>query len=250
MNMLPTLTVFEYPLNEKMRLWLRLESILQHLFNHTPLVGHSQLLFFLQMLSSLLDILERHDSRSELLKTLEIQQQKLSQWANLPGVDMPRLSQLQQQLTSCRGELLAASRLGQALREDPLLSAVRQRLITPGNGYSFDLPMLHCWLHQPPEGHQHQVTAWLATLQPLQRALKLYMSLLRQTVPFRQQQATQGFYKNKTEVGILLRLQLERQQNLYPQISAHKNCFAISFFPAPGNTEKIPEQLSFGLACC
>ncbi len=251
MNMLSTMIIFEYPLNEKMRTWLRLESILRHLFNNTPLVGHSQLLFFLQMLSSLLDILERYDSRSDLLKALEIQQQKLSQWANLPGVDMPRLSQLQQQLSHCRRELLAASRLGQALREDPLLSTIRQRLITPGNGYSFDLPMLHYWLHQPPAGdHEQQITAWLATLQPLQRALKLYLNLLRQAVPFRQQQATQGFYKNKTEVGILLRLQLECQQKLFPQISAHKNCFAISFFAAPGNTEKIPEQLSFGLACC
>jgi cell division protein ZapD len=243
--------IFEYPLNEKMRLWLRLEYLLQHLFNNHPFVGNSQLLFFLQMLSSLLDILERNDSRSDLLKSLEIQQQKLTQWANLPGVDMLRLNQLQQQLTSCQSELLAASRLGQALREDPLLSAIRQRLITPGNGYSFDLPMLHCWLYQRSENHhEQQITAWLATLAPLQRALKLYLSLLRQAVPFRQQQATQGFYKNKTEMGILLRLQLDRQQNLFPQISAHKNCFAISFFSAPGSAEKIPEQLFFGLACC
>lgn len=251
MNKLSTTIVFEYPLNEKMRIWLRLEYILQNIFNNSPVVETSHLLFFLYMLSSLLDILERNDSRSDLLKALEIQQLKLSHWVNLPGVDMPRLSQLQQQLTSCRIELLAASRLGQALREDPLLSVIRQRLITPGNGYPFDLPMLHGWLHQPTKAHhEQQITAWLATLQPLQGALKLYLSLLRQAVPFRQQQATQGFYKNKTEVGILLRLQLERQQNLYPQISAHKNCFAISFCSAPGSTEKIPEQLSFGLACC
>lgn len=250
MSNLSSNIIFEYPLNERMRIWLRIEYLLHHLFAYTTIPEIQRLLFLLHNISGLLDILERSDSRGELLKELERQQQKLSLWINTPGVDMARLEKLQQHLKTCAAELLASPRIQQSLREDLLLSAVRQRLISPGCGYPFDLPILQLWLHQKPEIQHEQVTGWLAAIDPLQRALKLYLSLLRQAVPFRQQQATQGFYRDKTAEGDLLRLQLTRQQNLFPQISAHKHHFAVHFLAYDQSPEKIPAQLSFGLACC
>ncbi|MEW9808901.1 MAG: cell division protein ZapD [Candidatus Symbiodolus clandestinus] len=242
-------TIFEYPLNEKIRMGLRLEYLLQHLFSPNPCTTDSQLLFFLQTLSVLLDILERYDARSDLLKALESQQQKLSHWSRQPGVDLSRLEQWQQQLSDSHNKLLAEARLGQILRDDPLLSAVRQRLLLPSNSYPFDLPLLHGWLQQPTTQHNQQITTWLKFLKPLQQPLQLHLTLLRQTVTFVQHQAVQGFYKGRTDNGFLLRLQIAKHLKLYPQISAHKNYFVISFFTEIDRAEKLPEQFFFGLAC-
>jgi len=243
--------IFEHPLNEKMRSWLRIEQRLQHLFNCNSLESKSQKLFFLHHLSNLLDILDRNDIRSDLMKDLERQQQKLAQWSDRPGVDMLRLDELQQQISHYITELMATPRLGQPLREDPFISSIRQRLLMPGGSYIFDVPVLHLWLHQSIVKHREQVAGWLTAITALHNALKLQLTLLRQSTSFQQKQATQGFYKEKIEEERdLLRLQITQQQNIFPQISAHKNYFAIRFLYDYSSPEKIPADFSFGLTCC
>lgn len=74
-------------------------------------------LTFFRTLSDLLDVLERGEVRTELLKELERQQQKLLTW-----VDVPLIDQLRNQLKARAAALMAAQRLGQALREDRLIA--------------------------------------------------------------------------------------------------------------------------------
>ncbi len=142
--------LFEHPLNEKMRTWLRIEFLLQQLHGQRALSETAIALTFFRTISDLLDVLERGEVRTELLKELERQQQKLLAWADVPGVDMALIDQLRGQLKSRSSALMAAPRLGQALREDRLIGLVRQRLNIPGGCCSFDLPTLHMWMHAPP----------------------------------------------------------------------------------------------------
>lgn len=120
--------LFEHPLNEKMRTWLRIEFLLQQLHGQRALSETAIALTFFRTVSDLLDVLERGEVRTELLKELERQQQKLLAWADVPGVDMALIDQLRGQLKSRSSALMAAPRLGQALREDRLIGLVRQRL--------------------------------------------------------------------------------------------------------------------------
>lgn len=113
--------LFEHPLNEKMRTWLRIEFLLQQLHGQRALSETAIALTFFRTVSDLLDVLERGEVRTELLKELERQQQKLLAWADVPGVDMALIDQLRGQLKSRSSALMAAPRLGQALREDRLI---------------------------------------------------------------------------------------------------------------------------------
>ena len=93
-----TQVLFEHPLNEKMRTWLRIEFLIQQLTVNLPIVDHAGALHFFRNVSELLDVFERGEVRTELLKELDRQQRKLQTWIGVPGVDQSRIEALIQQL--------------------------------------------------------------------------------------------------------------------------------------------------------
>jgi len=242
--------LFEHPLNEKMRTWLRIEFLLQQLYGQHALSETAIALTFFRTVSDLLDVLERGEVRTELLKELERQQQKLLAWADVPGVDMSLIEQLRSQLKGRSSALMSAPRLGQALREDRLISLVRQRLSIPGGCCSFDLPTLHMWMHAPQQERDADVVEWLQTLEPLNQALTMVLDLIRQSGPFRNQISLNGFFQDNAEGADLLRLRISLAPQLYPQISGHKTRYAIRFLPLDSERGVVPERLTFELACC
>ncbi len=113
-----TPVLFEHPLNEKMRTWLRIEFLIQQMAFHPMIATHADALHFFRNAGDLLDVLERGEVRTDLVKELERQQRKLQSWAEVPGVDQERINELRQQLKQSSSTLMAAPRIGQFLRED------------------------------------------------------------------------------------------------------------------------------------
>ncbi|MBV7405459.1 cell division protein ZapD [Enterobacter sp. ENT03] len=245
-----THVLFEHPLNEKMRTWLRIEFLIQQLSCRLPIADSTDALHFFRNIGDLLDVFERGEVRTELLKELERQQRKLKAWIEVPGVDQERIAALSEQLRQCSTLLMSAPRIGQLLREDKLIGLVRQRLSIPGGCCSFDLPTLHLWLHLPQSQRDEQVSIWLNSLQPLTQTLTLILDLVRNSAPFRKQTSLHGFYQDNGDDADLLRLHIALADALYPQISGHKSRFAIRFLPLDSENGVIPERLDFELACC
>jgi len=186
--------LFKHPPNEKMRTWLRIEFLLQQLYAQRALSENAIALAFFRNISELLDVLERSEVRTELLKELERQQQKLLAWVDVPGVDMPLIDQLRNQLKARAAALMAAPRISQALREDRLISLVSQRLSITGGCCSFDLHTLHMWMYSPQQDRDVDVVNWLQTLAPLNQALTMALDLIRQAGSFRNQISLNGFF--------------------------------------------------------
>ncbi|MEN0613190.1 cell division protein ZapD [Klebsiella indica] len=245
-----TAVLFEHPLNEKMRTWLRIEFLLQQLSVYPAITSHADALHFFRNIGDLLDVFERGEVRTDLLKELERQQRKLQSWAEVPGVDQDRIDTLRQQLKQSGSTLMSAPRIGQYLREDRLIGLVRQRLSIPGGCCNFDLPTLHLWLHIPQEHRDEQVSTWLTSLDPLSQSLTLILDLIRNSATFRKQTSLNGFYQDNSEDADLLRLRLDLASQLYPQISGHKSRFAIRFLPQDSEHGIIPQRFDFELACC
>lgn len=245
-----TTVLFEHPLNEKMRTWLRIEFLLQQMHANTQITSISTALLFFRTASDLLDVLERGEVRTDLLKELERQQQKLSQWQDVPGVDLSRIDALRSELKQTAAVLFKAPRIGQALREDRLMALVRQRLSIPGGCCSFDLPTLHIWLHLPQSHRDGDVREWLDTLNPLNNALTQVLDLIRQSGTFKNQISLNGFFQENAEGADLLRLRISLENQLYPQVSGHKTRYAIRFLPLDSERGQVPARLTFELACC
>lgn len=245
-----TTVLFEYPLNEKMRTWLRIEFLIKQLEKSQQISDHHGALAFFRNAAELLDVFERGELRTEIVKELEKQQQKLRAWAEVPGVDMERVNALSDSLKTRSVALMAAPRMGQQLREERLIGLVRQRLSIPGGCCSFDLPTLHIWLHLEQSVRDAQVAGWMATLTPIREALTLILDLIRQSGIFRNQTSLNGFFQDNAEGAELLRLQLDLESSLYPQVSGHKSRFAIRFLPLDSEHGDVPARLDFELACC
>lgn len=242
--------LFEHPLNEKMRSWLRIEFLLQQLHANSEISSISSALNFFRAASDLLDVLERGEVKTELMKELERQQQKLLLWTDVPGVDMSRIQDVRTDLKHTVTLLMSSPRTGQALREDRLVSLVKQRLGIPGGCCSFDLPTLHIWLHLPQAQRDRDVQSWLETLMPLHHALTSILDLIRQSGTFRNQTSLNGFFQDNAEGADLLRLRISLDNQLYPQISGHKTRYAIRFLPLDSEKGQVPARLNFELACC
>jgi len=245
-----TSVLFEHPLNEKMRTWLRLEFLLQQLYNYPTLTDISRALPFFRTIADLLDVLERGDVRTEMLKELERQQQKMLLWDGVPGVDSERVQTLRSELKNNAVVLMSAPRLGQALREDRLIISVRQRLSIPGGCCSFDLPGLHIWLHLSQEHRDSQTAIWLKTLDPLHGALTMTLDLVRHSEPFKNLISLNGFFQDNADDADLLRLRIPLLYQLYPQVSGYKTRYAIRFLSLDSEKGVIPNRLPFELACC
>lgn len=240
---------FEHPLNEKTRIYLRVEALLNQLNVAAQFSDNMQHLIFYRSLFDLLEIFEQIQLKSELAKDIEKQRLSYRSWLNVEGVDQEMLRDVLNEVDSVHSVLMGAERFGQSLKEDRFLSAIRQRFNLPGGSCCFDLPALHHWLHLPLEQRKADAAKWLDTLQPLAKALNQWLKLTRETGHFRTIQASSGFYQSDAEEANILRLEIPMHFGVYPMISGHKNRFAIKFIEFDSGQASVA-NVEFQLAVC
>ena len=240
---------FEHPLNEKTRIYLRVEALLNQLNVAAQFSDNMQHLIFYRSLFDLLEIFEQIQLKSELAKDIEKQRLSYRSWLNVEGVDQEMLRDVLNEVDSVHSDLMGAERFGQSLKEDRFLSAIRQRFNLPGGSCCFDLPALYHWLHLPLEQRKADAAKWLDTLQPLAKALNQWLKLTRETGHFRTIQASSGFYQSDAEEANILRLEIPMHFGVYPMISGHKNRFAIKFIEFDSGQASVA-NVEFQLAVC
>ncbi|MGL6314730.1 cell division protein ZapD [Vibrio sp. WXL103] len=240
---------FEHPLNEKTRIYLRVESLLNTLNSSSCLDMRDQHLLFFRSLFDLLEIFDQIQLKSELAKDIEKQRQAYKSWLNIEGVNQEILRTILTDIDIVHSSLLSAERFGHSLKEDRFLSTIRQRFNLPGGACCFDLPALHHWLHLDSDNKQGDVQRWLKSLEPLKDALHLWLKLTRETGHFREQLATNGFFQSDAEEANILRLNIPIHYGAYPMISGHKNRFAIKFLDFRTG-QAVNQNITFELAVC
>lgn len=241
--------IFEHPLNEKMRTWLRVEFLLNQLKTHSQLDETNALMFF-HALSELLEIIERNDVKGDLIKEIEAQKQKLSLWLDIEGVDQELLNHLISKFHDYLTQFNAIMRLGQPLKDDRFLTALRQRLTIPGGCCSFDLPSFHLWLKQPQQKRDEQVQNWLQHLILLDQALASCMQLIRQLGEFQFYTCTNNFFQETNGEVNLIRIRVDLDKNVFPQVSGHMSRYSIRFLPLDAYDNMNTDSIEFELACC
>ncbi|ART80135.1 cell division protein ZapD [Oceanisphaera avium] len=233
--------IYEYPLNEKCRNYLRLSDLFQQINQCRSLEASGQTVALFKALLDIIELLERCDIRTELAKDLTIEKDKLAAWSEVPGIDTSALDHMQVQLADFSQQLPRAPRFGQLLREDKLLAAVRSRFSIPGGLCSFDVPQLHYWLHQPKANQQQDIDGWLKQLQLLQQGLELLLTLWREVGQFQPLTAHNGFYQDDAANTHIIRVRVPAAQAIYPVVSGNKYRYTIRFMPVDnheiGNVE-------------
>lgn len=244
--------IYEHPLNEKVRTYLRVEYLFAQLNTQLALANESQQLGFFTSLFALIEVLDRNDIRPDLIKDVERCESALVNWSRHPSVSDDSLQQMLQQAVRLQSELIRGSKFANVLKEDKFLGPLRQRFFIPGGTCYFDLPQLQFWYTQALEIRQKAAEEWIGQLQLVERAIAFVLTFIRERGQFQPVLADNGYFQSNTEQFELLRLRYPLHYGCYPTISGNKYRYAIRFMQLCDTQGRATtaQTIGFELACC
>ena len=253
----PAMLVFEQPLNERMRTFLRLDFLYNQALHHNEMASPWGSRAAMSSLIDILAITTRSDVRSDVLKELESHLSILNEFQSRPGVDSQRLKTLVANLLRLRSDLMGAGAASlQPLRDSEFLSAIKLRSAIPGGTCEFDLPDYYFWLAQPDDARMRTFNQWLGLLRPMCDAIAELLWLTRQNGRSRQEVATGGSFTITFERDAplqLLRISLPASLGLYPEISGSHHRCSVRFLAWHGISTRptqTQDDVTFMLSCC
>jgi len=254
------LLIFECPLTERARTWLRLEE----LFSATrtfaarrDAIDHRHALLGL---FQIVDTASRSDLKTDLLQELDRQRTLWGNQLDNPDIARAALTEFLSDMDAVIHDLHSQiGKIGQHLRESEWLQAVRQRAASPGGACEFELPMLHSWLQRDEVERRSELKTWLDPIAPLEEAVVLVLRLLRESSQASAETALHGNYQRAltgARSPLLARIEINPGHAVVPEVSANKYTVNIRFlehsgnFHAAGRATVTARNIPFGLALC
>jgi cell division protein ZapD len=250
-------TVYEQPLNERMRSCLRLEYLFAAIQDgrdgDTEWHARAAIVNMLEVS----DLLTRTDIKGELIKELERHLSKISRLKSNPEVDQETLEEILARASPLVARLKSSDcHPGATIRRDELINQVKQRVSIPGGACSFDLPAFHHWLSKPQEQRPAHFAEWLADLSIVEQTVGQVLKMVRESAASRRISVDDGLFQQQLDPAQqcqLIRLSVDDSLSVFPEISGGKHRFVVRFFRQPdtsGRPTQARESLSFDLQCC
>jgi cell division protein ZapD len=249
--------IYEQPLNERMRTFLRLEFLYTQASYHADFPNPWSTRSAVSSLLEILAITARGDSRSEVLKELERHVNVLKEFQTKTGVDPTRLKSLMSNLVKMREDLsTAGGNFMGPLRDSEFLSAIKHRSAIPGGTCDFDLPDYCFWLTRPAEVRTAEFNAWLDLIRPLCDSIAELLWLTRQNAKRKSETAVSGIFQlqfDRENPCQLVRITMPPQSDLFPEISGSQHRCTIRFLKWTNATSRpvhVDSDVPFLLTCC
>lgn len=251
------LSIYEQPLNERIRLFMRLESMFSQMRLFHQANDYYEIQLFLDALFDVLDFLHRYEIRSELIKELQrykaLLNQEDSDYHPTPCSSETLDSEIERNLASIHDINL---NLISALRENELFNSLRQRNFHKSGNCLFEVPAYQFWLGQ----RRHQDSAFLTDCYtrfvPIERCVELILHLVRSGSEQVQTSCEDAIYVktlNSNQVNQLIRIHMPQDVAIFPRVSGDKHRFAIRFMRQDSPVDRayqINTPVCFGLQIC
>ncbi|MDD2880285.1 MAG: cell division protein ZapD [Rhodoferax sp.] len=248
--------LYEYPLHERIRTYLRLEHLslrLHQLASRVDALDHH---FALVTLFEIMDVAARADLKTDLLKDLDRQKHTLEGYRGNPAIAEAALEQVITELDQSFEALNAQpGKAGQGLAENDWLMSIRSRISIPGGTCEFDLPAYYAWQHKTGVLRQAELAQWMGSLTPLTDAVHLLLKLLRDSGSPQKVIANGGQFQQNLPQGrtfLLLRLALDVGTEVVPEISGNRLMVSVRLM-RQGDDHRphaITDDVPFELALC
>lgn len=247
---------YEYPFNERIRTYLRLESLFKRLMD---LVARDTALDHHYALASLFEVMDvgaRADLKADVLRDLEKQKQVLNSYRGNPSIAQSVLDEVLAQIEQAYTQLNGLSgKVGHSLTENDWLMSIRSRIGIPGGTCAFDLPAYFSWQHASGDQRRTDLNRWATTLTPLSDAISLLLGLLRDSGTPQKVMANHGQYQQALPQGRtfqLLRLSIDPEFGLIPEISGNRLMVSIRLMRLGEDDRLHPgnEDTAFELTLC
>ncbi|MDR2451504.1 MAG: cell division protein ZapD [Candidatus Accumulibacter sp.] len=248
--------IYEYPFNERIRTLLRLENLFEETAYFIEQTGWREHHVVLLALFEMSEVAGRADLKMDLIQELERQRQSLLTFRNNPEISEDALSGALYEIEQSSAALLGITgKIGQYLRENEWLMAIKSRTVIPGGVCQFDLPSYHYWLNQETDVRQEALQEWMKPLTPLRDGLAIVLRLLRASGTFEPHVARGGFFQLSPSGSTvqMVRISLGKGLPFAPEISANRYALNIRFIRQSGesrlrqadNTADVPFDMVF-----
>jgi cell division protein ZapD len=248
--------LYEYPFNERIRTYLRLEHLFQRLEELLPRSHSLDHHFAIQTIFEIMDVASRADMKSDVLKDIDRHKLQLNSYRGNPAISERLLDQVIAQLDQCFAELNSLSgKTGQSLTENDWLMSIRSRISIPGGTCEFDLPAYYEWQHRSVAHRQNDLQTWVQTIAPLAEAIALLMKMLRDSGSAQKVIAPNGQFQQNLQQGRtfqLLRLGIDPQLELIPEISGNRLMISVRLMRLGegGRLQPAATEGAFELTLC
>ncbi len=248
--------LYEYPFNERLRTYLRLEQLFRRLGELIPRSHALDHHFALVTIFEIMDVAARADLKSDVLKDIEKHKHQLDSYRGNPSISEAALDAVIAQLDHCFTALNTQNgKSGHALTENDWLMSIRSRVGIPGGTCGFDLPAYYAWQHHDVAYRQNALQEWASTLAPMAESIYVLLKLLRDSGVPQKVAAERGQFQQNLPQGRtfqLLRLRMDPSLGLIPEISGNRLIVSVRLMrqEADGRLHSCAEDAAFELTLC
>ncbi|WP_427913531.1 cell division protein ZapD [Ramlibacter sp. MMS24-I3-19] len=248
--------LYEYPFNERIRTYLRLEHLFRRLGELVSRVSPLDHHYALATIFEVMDVAARADLKSDVMKDLDKQKGVLNAYRGNPGVSEAVLDEVVSKLDACFSALNnLAGKAGQSLTENDWLMSIRSRIGIPGGTCEFDLPAYYAWQQLDPPTRQADLARWSKPLAPLAESIHLLLRMLRDSGSAQKVMAVAGQFQQTLPQGRtfqLLRLRIDPALRLVPEISGNRLMVSVRLMKQEGSDKLQPstDSAGFELTLC
>ena len=248
--------LYEYPFNERIRTYLRLEHLFRRLGELVPSESALSHHYALVTIFEIMDVAARADLKADVMRDLDKHKNVFNGYRGNPAIAEAVLDQVVSQLERNFATLNGvAGKAGQALTENEWLMSIRSRAGIPAGTCEFDLPAYYAWQHRSAASRRADLERWSATLSPLAESIYLLLKLLREAdVPYKVM-ATGGQFQQTLPQGRsfqLLRLRIDPALGLIPEISGNRLMVSVRLMRHEADDRLHPstDDAAFELTLC
>lgn len=247
--------LFEHPLDELMRLSLRIECILKRFTDHIHRDCRISERICIASLVNLAHLLDRPDVKSKYAREFSAHMIQLEKIERTHDVDLLGLQETIAHLHDSLQFFSRPGKIGLNLRDNFFLNTIRQHVLSPGGEADFELPAYAFWLHTARSEKYRDLLQWYEEFLPVIQAITLLLKLTRAKTQKKQLTAFDGAYHehlNGKHTAKLVQIYLDNQDAAYPVISAGKYRINIRFNEGKNLTaeEQAMRDINFELVLC
>lgn len=247
---------YEHPLNEKIRIFLRIEYIWHQLEASMQLENDLNIITALTYLVELLDINERYDLKSEAIKQLDKLIVKFARIQSQPDIDQAKVYDIISKLESSLKDLQkVVGKLSSALYSNEWLTSIRQKMHVPGGFSPADLPYLAYWQTNSLHARVQQISEWKESFFPLIKSIKNILCYIRKTNSEYNLSCKNGSFQKIIDTQHqpqLILVDVPARYNIYPEVSGNKYRISIRFLQTDLVNKAVlfNRDVDFKLAIC
>lgn len=251
------LSIYEQPLNERIRLLMRLESMFGQMRLFHKAGDYYEIQLFLDALFDVLDFLHRYEIRSELIK--ELQRYK-SMLARCDSEYKPTPCSCESLDTDIERHLEEIHEINfnliSALRENELFNSLRQRSFHKSGNCLFEVPAYQFWLSQRDQSENVFLRDCYERFLPIERCVELILHLVRTGSEEVQMACDDAMFVKTLDnhrTNQMIRIHMPDGVDIFPRVSGDRHRFAIRFMKQDdpmSRAYQVNTPVTFGLQIC